>query len=380
MTIKKCKTPVLMAGESYHNANMYYATRFLSGDEFIYLCADDKEYIMLTDFEKGRAQQQSRVKNIITFNDYSYLERVKKSGDRKAEFINTIVAMLSDRSVRNVDVPDNFPLYLADGLRKKGIRVNVAEIPFLENREVKTAEEINMIRQAQAVNEKAMAKAAGMIKKSVVKKGILYYKDEPLTSELLSSAIDMVYLKNGYDSRDNIVASGPACADPHFAGAGPVRANEPIIIDIYPCSKQSRYCGDMTRTFVKGKPSAEVKKMYRLVQEAQELAIDHIKPGVTGKHIHEIVCEFFEKNGYGTQRTGSLKGFIHGTGHSIGLDIHESPGLNMAGIAPLKQGNVVTVEPGLYDPEIGGVRIEDIVVVTAKGCENLNKYPKELIL
>jgi Xaa-Pro aminopeptidase len=249
-----------------------------------------------------------------------------------------------------------------------------------EQRLIKTPEEIEKIRQAQRVNEKGMKKAVDMIKKSTVRDGVLYYGEKPLTSELLQREIELVFIRNGHDATDTITAAGPRSADPHFTGEGPVRANEPIVIDIFPFGKKSRYFADMTRTVVKGRPSKEIKKMYDLTLEAQEIALGAIREGVTGKSVNDLVCDFYEKHGYGTTRTKAKTGYIHSVGHGVGLEIHEGPRLGESGTAPLRAGMVVTVEPGLYDPKVGGVRIEDMVVVTKDGCENLTKFPKELII
>jgi Xaa-Pro aminopeptidase len=153
-----------------------------------------------------------------------------------------------------------------------------------------------------------------------------------------------------------------------------------IVVDIFPFGKKDRYFEDMTRTFVKGRPTKKMQEMYDLVLEAQEAALGAIKEGVTGKYVDDIVCDIFEKHGYGTPRTKSKTGYIHSTGHGVGLEIHEPPRLSQTGTKTLKAGMVVTVEPGLYLPDVGGVRIEDIVVVTKTGCKNLTKYPKELIV
>ena len=372
---------VLIAGDSYHNANLYYATRFLAGDRFLYLAANGKEYIILTGFEKGRAEKESRVKQAVGLEDYGYLKLVKETNDPDRAFIGALAKFLGSVRAKSLRVPGDFPLQLADDLRAAGLQVQVADLAIETDRMVKTKEEIGLIRDAQRVNEKAMAKAIGLIRKADVKKGILYRKGEPLTAEMLQRAIEVVFTKHGFESRDTIVAAGPRSADPHFAGEGPIPAGAPIVIDIFPQGKKSRYFSDMTRTVVKGKPPKEVKKMYDLTLRAQEIALRAIRPGATGKAVYDEVCDFYEKQGYGTLRTGATtKGFIHSLGHGVGLEIHENLRLGMSGLKPLAPGNVVTVEPGLYDPEIGGVRIEDIVVVTKAGCENLTRFPKELIV
>lgn len=373
---RRCEQPVLLVSESVHNADMYYATGFQAPDRFIYLCQGDKEYIFVSQMEYERAKKESKVKNVHSIEEYGFMERLMATRDPDAALVDMLADIFSGLKIKKVLVPKDFPLLLGDMLRARGIEVTPASRLFDELRSVKTKEEIEKIKKAQAVNEKGLARAIGIIKAADVLKGTLYYEGKPLTSEFLKQEIELVFLKGGYVTTDSIVAAGPRSADPHFSGEGPVKANEPVVIDLFPYGKKDRYFADMTRTVIKGEPSPELQKMYDAVLEAQKTALNAIRAGVTGKQVNDMVCDYFEKHGYGTTRTKSKTGFIHSTGHGVGIDIHEAPSLGEAGVEPLKAGQVVTVEPGLYIPGIGGVRIEDMVVVTDKGCENLTKAPK----
>ena len=370
--------PILLVSESFHNADMYYATGFQAPDRFVYFCSGSSETLLVSTMEQGRAKKESRVKDVRTTDDYGYTERLKELKDQDRALAATIESFLRGNGAKSVMVPKDFPLYLADLLRSSGIEVSAADQLFEKKRETKTPEEIEFIKQSQRVNEKALKRAIDMIKKSEPKEGVLYYKGKPLTAEMLQREIELTYIKNGCDASDTITACGPRSADPHFAGEGPVMANQPIVLDLFPYSKKTRYFADMTRTVVRGQASPKLKEMYALVLEAQQIAIAAIKPGVTGKYVNDLVCEHFEKHGYGTTRTKSKTGFIHSTGHGVGIEIHEGPSIGESGLQPLKAGNVVTVEPGLYMPEVGGVRIEDMVVVTEKGCIDITKFPKQL--
>ncbi len=189
----------------------------------------------------------------------------------------------------------------------------------------------------------------------------------------------MEFFKKDYFSEDNIVSCGEDCSDPHNFGSGPLFADQPIMIDTCPRSIKNRYFADMTRTVVKGKASTEIRKMYNAVLGAQKLALGEIKDGMRADLIHKKVQDYFANRGFKTEeKNGKIQGFFHGTGHGVGLDIHETPRINLNYKKKLKAGNVVTVEPGLYYPKIGGVRIEDLVVVTKTGCKNLTKFPKFL--
>lgn len=377
---RSCEEPILLVSESYHNADMYYATGFLAPDRFAYLCQDDTQYLFVSQMEYERAKKESKVKNVHSLEEYGYTDKLKAAKDADVALADTLAAITSSLKIRKVRVPKDFSLLLGDMLRARGIEAVPASKLFEEARSVKTREEVEKIKRAQAVNEKAMARAVDIIRKSKARNGVLYYEGKPLTSEFLLKEIELEFIENGYDTTGSIVAAGPRSADPHFAGEGAIKENEPIVIDIYPYGKKDRYFADMTRTVVKGKPSAEIQKMYDTVLEAQKLALNAIKAGVTGKQVNDLVCEYFEKQGYGTTRTKSTDGFIHSTGHGVGIDVHEHPSIGEAGVEPLKPGQVVTVEPGLYKPGIGGVRIEDMVVVTENGNANLTKFPKRLVV
>ncbi|HTX44535.1 MAG TPA: M24 family metallopeptidase, partial [Methanocella sp.] len=280
---RSCPEPVLLIGESYHNADMYYATGFLAPDRFAYLCKDDVEYLFVSQMEYGRAQEESRVKNVHSLEEYDYMDRLRATGDADVALADTLAEILSSLNVKKVRVPGDFSLLLGDMLRARGFEVAPVPKLFEKERSVKAPDEVEKIKRAQAVNEKAMARAVGIIKKSLARNSVLYYEGKPLTSEFLQREIEMEFIENGYDTTGSIVAAGPRSADPHFAGEGAVKENEPIVIDIYPYGKKDRYFADMTRTVVKGKPSPEIQKMYDAVLEAQKLALGAIRAGVTGK-------------------------------------------------------------------------------------------------
>jgi Xaa-Pro aminopeptidase len=209
----------------------------------------------------------------------------------------------------------------------------------------------------------------------------LIYRGTPLTSERLRSIIDCAIMQVSGLAANTIVAGGKQACDPHERGYGPLRANKPIIIDIFPRSQKTGYFGDITRTVVRGRADEATRKLYDTVLRGQKIAFDKMRAKTKTSEIHKAVQDFFVKQGYKTgRRDGHMEGFFHGTGHGLGMEIHEAPRVGATSTGELKRGHVVTVEPGLYYPEIGGVRLEDVALVTGNGAKNLTRFEKVLEL
>jgi Xaa-Pro aminopeptidase len=364
--------PLLMVSGSMHNADMYYATRFLSADPFVYLRLSYKDLLIVSQMEYERAKKESIVNEVRSLRDYGH--------DLKTE--EFILKVLLEEGITAIEVPRYFSLFTAEELRKTGIDVvPVEELIMTKERAIKGVQEIEYVRKAQRACEHAMEIAITVIKESSVKGNCLMDNGKVLTSESVKAYIEHALIDAccTCDGGEPIVACGKRAADPHFAGSGPIYANQAIIIDIFPRLKLERYFADMTRTVAKGEPEKALKDMYVAVKHAQEAALALLKAGVTCKEVHNLVCDIFEERGYETIRKGSKKGFIHNTGHGVGLDIHEKPSVGDNDYE-LRAGNVITIEPGLYDPEVGGIRLEDMVLVLKNGCENLTKLEKKLVI
>jgi Xaa-Pro aminopeptidase len=372
---------LLLISDSLHNADMFHAIGFLFGDPVIYLRHPAGETLVCSNFERGEAERHSKVRDVLSSDDLGWSELLARFPNQHQAYGEQVRRLLDRYGVAEVTVTDDLPLSVADHLRASGIAVSCDPDALVASRIVKTAAEIQAIEAAQRATESAARRAIEMIEASSVQAGILVYEDAPLTSERIRAAIDIALLEGGCIGEGTIVACGPDSAAPHNPGAGPLRPNQPIVMDIFPRHKSLRYFADMTRTVSKGDPGPEIRRMYDTTLRAQEVALNMIRPGIDGREVFEAVCKIYEDAGYATQlRDGAFpkSGFIHSLGHGVGLDIHEEPKMNRRG-DPLVAGHVVTVEPGLYDPRIGGVRIEDFVVVTEHGCRNLTKFEKRLV-
>jgi len=256
--------------------------------------------------------------------------------------------------------------------------VQVRREPFLEERLVKSPAEVECILRAMRRTEAALGAAIEAIREAEVMDGALRWRGEVLTAEALKRLIAVRLLEDGLLAQHTIVACGEAACDPHNEGSGPLRSGQAIILDVFPRDEESRYFADITRTVVKGKAPERLREMYRAVAKGQDRALHLIRDGADGEAVHREVQAMLEGQGFRTgEVNGRMQGFFHGTGHGLGLEVHELPRVSKIPTT-LRTGNVVTVEPGLYYPGIGGVRIEDVVVVTEHGCTNLTAYPKEL--
>jgi Xaa-Pro aminopeptidase len=378
---------LLLYSDSFRDANMYYLTKFLAPDPFIFLKRVDADpIIVVNQMEYPRAQKQSIIKTVKSYLDYNRLKVVKTAKEPQLGAMK-FIAKVAEKELgaeTKICVPPNFPVIAADVLREEGLTVNAMFGVVEKARETKDRQEVETIKAIQVVNEEVTTEAIELIANSDIgSNGTLHFNGEPLTVGRIKSFFGRKLLDNGcLPEEDIIIACGTKSSNPHYSGdpQDKLKANQPIILDIYPRSIQKRYWTDMTRTIVKGRASDKLKKMFDAVSEAKNASLDAIQAGALGNHIYDICCDVLEKAGYETTRGGKkiTKGMPHSLGHGVGLQIHESPRMSELYTSPLKAHSIVTVEPGLYDPQIGGVRLEDIIEVTKSGYNNLTKMETQL--
>jgi Xaa-Pro aminopeptidase len=368
--IKEKEADTYVVYASSRDADMRYLTHFTTSDPFVYLKKPGRNgVIIISQMEVGRATHEAKT-DILTRTQAGLPEILKKEPDP----FRALAMMIAGQAGKKLLVPPNFPLALANALGEFcSVAVDRGTVSSM--RAQKTKQEISYLKEVQQVTQKAMERAASLIRRASVKRGLLYTGGVPLTSEQVKFSMHTLLLENGCNAVDTIVSCGRDTAIPHMTGTGPLHANEPIVIDLFPVHEKSGYYADMTRTFVKGEASAEIRDMYAALREAQILAISSIKPGVSGADLHQTVVDFFKDRGY----ESNTQGFIHNLGHGVGLQVHEQPTVGPSG-KPLEKGNVITIEPGLYYSGIGGVRLEDIGAVTAKRFDNFTSFPKDLVL
>ena len=368
------KREILMYAAGERSADMLYFSGLQTPDPIFAFTNKGKKYGLLSSLESGRAKKYSTLDEIIEISEVCKLAKITYSD------IGALKVILKKNRIKALTIPADFPAKIYAELQANGFDINIADATIFPARRVKTNTELKEIRKANSVAAAGFTIAEEILRSSEIKSGKLYYNNQPLTSNFIRAEIEKTALSLGADSMNTIVASGNSACDPHDCGNGVIMANSMIVIDIFPRLKSSGYYGDMTRTFLKGKPTSAQIKIVEAVLAAQALALSEIKAGVDGAIVHKSVVDFFDKNGFKTYADKrGWHGFFHSTGHGLGLDVHESPSLGMRK-SILEVGNVVTVEPGLYYKGIGGCRIEDNVVVTKTGVKMLSEYHYEWII
>jgi Xaa-Pro aminopeptidase len=368
-----------MIADSEHDADMLYASGMFVPDAFIAIEIDGRWHGLLSPLEVDRARKQSRLDEVHLDSNW----REQATQQSRSGLAAIAAAFLQARHITDIQVPAQFPLGYAEALRAWGFTISPVEGAFFPARVIKSDHEIRCLGQAEQLTRKSMQQAEHYLAAcSIGNDSVLR---DPESGKKVKSAnvrrvIETFLIGKGAMPAHTIVACGREGADPHNIGSGFIRAHQTIIIDIFPRVLATGYWGDMTRTFVKGKASPEIRKLYRTVREGQNIGLSMVAAGIDGALIHQSISKHFDKQGFPTKVIrGKQSGFFHGTGHGVGLEIHEAPRISTTEDI-LQAGQVVTVEPGLYYPGLGGVRIEDMVVVREHGCDNLTRHKRQLVI
>lgn len=370
---RKLSLPILMYADTRTSADQLYLAKFGVPDPFISMKIGAKSIAVLNQLEFSRGLKESAFNTILALEEW--IEKARTKFGRKNVGIAEIVATLAaSYQIDGFRVSADFPAWLAFQLQGFGFKIDALKTSIFPSRETKSELEMRFIRQGNRCSAAGIRAAEETLKKSRIKKGYLYLDGKRLTSERLREAIEIACLTAGSVPMDTIAAGGDQACDPHCAGSGPLRANELIIVDVFPRVAKTGYFGDMTRTFLKGTPTDGQRALVATVKGAHGQAIKRVRSGINGKTIHTSVQQYFEDRNYLTKRDErGAEGFFHGTGHGLGLEVHEAPRVSIVNYR-LKRNSVITIEPGLYYPGLGGCRVEDVVAVTDDGAKKLSSY------
>jgi Xaa-Pro aminopeptidase len=358
------------------DADLLYATRFFAPDPFLFVQLGRRRLMVMSDLERDRARHQADVDDVLAWS--AFAAKITATGQSPTAAA-VIAAVLRGLGIRRAVVPASFPLRLAMELAERRIRLDAAPDPFWPEREIKDASEVRAIEQSLRAAEAGLVAGIAALRGCAIgRDGYLKKRGRRFTAEDLRAAVNSTIMAMGYVPSHTICAPGDQAVDPHEAGHGPIRAHTPVVMDIFPRSERTGYFGDLTRTVVRGRASEKLREVYALVNEGVRLGHRRVAPGVDGQKIHAEIQALFDARGYPTgTKDGRMQGFFHGTGHGLGLQIHELPSIGKRP-SRLRAGHVVTVEPGLYYLGLGGVRIEDVALVTGRGSRNLTRVPKVL--
>ena len=387
-------TAIIMAGIPATNRSLFHAMRFNVGDPAALIVTTGHpasagsasaknttaphRLLILRDIEMERARKQAATDQVACPKDFE--PEAGLSGDRETATAQALAEAVIRAGCSRAISDRTLPLIYADELIRRGIAVEYDPELGVADRRAKTEEEIAYLRQAQHATERAMEMACTMVAKAAPdRRGVLQHAGDPVTAEAVRLAIDVFLLTHGYTNPRSIVAPGTQGSDCHNLGQGPIKTGQPVIIDIFPQNRLTKYNGDCTRTVVHGDIPDEIAKMHKVVLEAKAAAQAATTPGSTGEQVHLATTNIMQHHGYamGFPTDENPTTMPHGTGHGIGLDVHEPPLLDLKG-PQLIPGDALTIEPGLYNATLGGVRVEDLVIVTEKGCENLNHLQQSL--
>jgi Xaa-Pro aminopeptidase len=365
--------PIVLIPTGETDADFIYATGFAVETGLYIRYADGDDVLVASPLEIDRARAQSKAKEVLE-DRQAYVH---------ASWAGLAAKMLRERGIDSARVSPRLYAVHLEELRATGIAAEVDRDLFRDERRHKSPAEAQAIQASQSAAEAAVVEVVRQLAAAEIKGGMLWADGRPLTSELLYARAQLLLGELGHTCPDMIIAGSPECALPHYRGEGQIRANAPVIIDIFPVGRASHYHGDLTRTVVVGEIPEEFRRMHAATLQALDAGIETIRAGVPGKDVHLAVCQVLVDRGFGTTSTGyegpdGVPRMNHSTGHGVGLDVHEEPSLRESSTGPLEEGDVVTVEPGLYKLGLGGVRVEDTGMVTANGFHNFTSITRSL--
>ncbi|HZS24237.1 MAG TPA: M24 family metallopeptidase [Gaiellaceae bacterium] len=372
---------VLIVGDSTRSPEMRHEVPVAVPDEFFYAEHEGRRTVVVASLEAERIREGDPSLEVIPLESLGIDDLLARGTPRGEVQLHVYTNACRELGITRATVPPSFPLELADWLRRAGVEIEPDRDHFAERRRRKTPAEIAGLRRAQRAAEAALDVGRELLRSATVN-GTLVLEGAPLTSERIKIELERVFGEHGAYADEFIVSHGPQTAIGHEGGHGAILPGEPVTFDLFPRDRQSGVYTDMTRTYVVGDVHPDLREWHALCKEALDRVVAAAKPGVNGRALFDIPCELFEEHGHPTQRTKATgevleDGFFHSLGHGVGLEVHERPSLGRVG-DDLVAGDVIALEPGLYRSGWGGVRLEDVAIVTEDGVEVVTRYPYDL--
>jgi Xaa-Pro aminopeptidase len=377
-------TTILLYGDTVRSPALRHEVPLEIVDPFLYVARDDDAFVLTNSLEVARVQATLPSATVRLREDLGWFELIEEGMSREETELEVAVRALREWGVEEAVVPGDLPVAVADRLRDEGLRLEIDSRAMQDRRRVKSPAELDGIRRAQRAAEAGMAAAERLIRGARHAGDDLEDAGEPLTAETVRAAVRAACAAAGAPAPPDIMVVSLRAGGGHDPGSGPLPARLPITIDLWPRDDASGCWADMTRTFVNGELTPSVAALRDVARAALEAAREAARPGITGRALYDVAAEVVEQAGFPTQRTRTpgerlSHGFYFGLGHGVGLEVHEAPGLGLSGVEALVAGDVIAIEPGVEGIEgIGGVRFEDLLLITDDGCETLTDYPYEL--
>jgi Xaa-Pro aminopeptidase len=373
---------LLLFADTERSAALRHEIPLSIGDPFLFAEIDGRSVVLTGSLERDRIAAVRPDAELIDFADVGFYELLRGGQSRDQIFLEMVSRAVARMGLREATVDHEFPVAVADRLRADGVTLTPDHEAVAQRRRAKSPAELTGIRRAQKAAEAGLAAAAAVLRAAVPEGDTLVIDGRPVTAEQVRAAVREACAAHGAPAPPDIIVASVWQGFGHEAGSGPLPANLPIQIDLWPRDEESGCWADMTRTFVVGDVNEATRAQEALVTEAFTKVREAVRPGITGRELHAMTCDVFEAAGHPTQRTGPgedpNEGFQFSLGHGIGLNVHEDPGMGQLGRSPLVAGDVIAVEPGLWERDLGGVRYEDLLLVTEDGCETLTQYPYDL--
>ena len=376
---------VLIIADTTRSPELRHEVPLAVPDPFLYAEVGGKRSVVVSSLESGRIEELGLGLEVLTYEDAGVDELLKRGLDAYELDRQLYLGACRRFGLESAVTPGGFPLAHADHLRANGIELTADQPFFDERRRVKTEHELAGIRRACRAVEAGVAVGVEMLRSASSANGVLTLHGEPLTCERIQLEVERAFGEQGAAAEEFIISHGAQTAVGHDGGSGPIDAEDVVLFDLFPRDRESACYSDFTRTFTVGPAPDELREYHRLAKEALDLAVAAVKPGVKGSDIHRLVCDFFHEHGHKTQLhkeegEALVDGYFHATGHGVGLEVHEKPGVGRVESEPLVEGDVIALEPGLYRNGYGGVRLEDLILVTADGAEVLTSFPYDFEL
>jgi Xaa-Pro aminopeptidase len=378
---------LLLYGDTERSAAMRHEVPIAIIDPILFAEAGGRRYVLTSHLEADRITRVLPDAELLDYIKLGFREFVQQGFSWADAGREVEARAVKEIGLEEAIVPGGFPLGLGDRLRRDGVTLTVDDTAVDRRRRAKTSQELEGIRAAQAAAHAGMAAARDVLSRARPgAEGRLELDGRPLLAEQVRDELRAACAGHGAPCPPDVIVSSVWQGHGHEPGSGPLPAGLPIHIDLWPRHEESSCWADMARTFVVGEPAAQhaeqIAEQNRLALEALTRAKAAVRPGVTGRELYDATCDLFEAAGYATQRTAGddegPDGFQFALGHGVGLEVHEAPSLGLAGNEPLVPGDVIAVEPGLWDSSVGGVTFEDLVLVTETGCEVLTDFPYDL--